>query len=174
MGKLCLCFLFLQSNVAPPLPQPEHEVEALARGDGLHRVRQIARADHGEAGVLRDDDEPVTTRKGQLRARKSPAERKVHRDRGVVDVLRRQIIGFRAVLPEGGAGDVEVRVRPDRDGASSGRRRAGARGKLASLYLFTISPGPRSGSPPELERLVGRRRNDAPPVRKHHNALDLR
>ena len=99
---MCLCYLFLS-----PLPQPEHEVEALARGDGLHRVRQIARVDHGEAGALRDD-EPVTTRKGQLRARKSPAERKVHRDRGVVDVLRRQIIGFRAVLPECGA--VAVRV----------------------------------------------------------------
>ena len=53
-----------------PLPQPEHEVEALARGDGLHRVRQIARVDHGEAGALRDDElvalVAATTRKAQI------------------------------------------------------------------------------------------------------------
>jgi len=46
---LCLCYLFLS-----PLPQPEHEVEALARGNGLHLVREVARVDHGEAGALRD------------------------------------------------------------------------------------------------------------------------
>ena len=90
---MCLCYLFLS-----PLPQPEHEIEALARCNGLHLVREIARVDHGEAGALRDD-EPVATRKAKIRAREIAAERKVHRDLGVVDVLRRQIIGWH--LPEG-------------------------------------------------------------------------
>ena len=102
---MCLCYLFLS-----PLPQPEHEVEALARGNGLHLVREVARVDHGEAGALRDD-EPVTTRKAQIRARKIAAERKVHRDRGVVDVLRRRLARVRAVLPECGAVAVRIRGR---------------------------------------------------------------
>ena len=55
---MCLCFLFSQRSLMSPLPQPEHEVEALARRNGLHLVREIARVDHGEAGALRDD-EPV-------------------------------------------------------------------------------------------------------------------
>ena len=55
---MCLCFLFLaysQRSLISPLPQPEHEIEALARCNGLHLVREIARVDHGEAGALRDD-----------------------------------------------------------------------------------------------------------------------
>ena len=107
---MCLCFLFLaysQRSLISPLPQPEHEIEALARCNGLHLVREIARVDHGEAGALRDD-EPVATRKAQIRAREIAAERKVHRDLGVVDVLRRRLARFRAVLPECSA--VAVRI----------------------------------------------------------------
>ena len=117
---MCLCYLFLS-----PLPQPENEVEALARRNGLHPVREVARVDHGEAGALRDD-EPATTREAQVRAREVAAERKVHRDRGVVDVLRRRLARFRAVLPEGGAGNVEVRVRPDRDEGFFGSATSGS------------------------------------------------
>ena len=54
-----------QRSLLSPLPQPEHEVEALARGNGLHLVREVARVDHGEAGALRDD-ELVATRKAQI------------------------------------------------------------------------------------------------------------
>ena len=53
-----------------PLPQPEHEVEALARRNGLHPVREVAPVDHGEAGALR------TT---SLRVKSGPSEQKCRR-----------------------------------------------------------------------------------------------
>ena len=114
---MCLCFLFLaysQRSLISPLPQPEHEIEALARCDGCHIVSEIAWVDRGEAGALRDDEAAVvsTTRKGELGASEVATKGIVDSDCRVVHVLRRRLDVLaawrRAVLPECGA--VAVRI----------------------------------------------------------------
>ena len=57
-----------------------------------------------------------------------------------------------------------LRARAAAPGLSRGAGAAARGGVILSLVFY----------PPELERLVARRRHDAPPVRKHGNAKDLR